>query len=405
MIPLIAFCSSLLLLFSSEPLPRNEWFSGHLTTSDELYWNGQRYYIDASPIDRFEDYVGLYPRIPDPPSGMEPLYDRPRVHDKNYSIRWKIADSMLYVCDVNFAAVGPYEYGDYFLPDGNARFGPLETLTGERFDRDAPAAEIAPVGPCGVLPARWYTGELYLKPYPDWEFTEYARWIEMPVLRLTFDRGRVTEVRRLKGDMLPDPDRKEAWRQRDPLLGVPRVASVTTSDELEWDGLRYNMSETPLTAFPKYKRGIFRQVPGDLSHSWRTRARFPVVQDKHYSVVWKLVDSMLYVADLDFYTLRDPENDLGLFWVVDTDDRFRTLEKLTGERFEKNGAAASAESYGPFGRLPATWFSGGIYIKESLDKRTPKADYGPWRTYPVRKLTFENGRLVRVEDVDGAMTD
>ena len=283
MIPLIAFCSSLLLLFSSEPRPQNEWFSGHLTTSDELYWNGQRYYIDASPIGRFEDYVGLYPRIPDPPSGMEPLYDRPRVHDKNYSIRWKIADSMLYVCDVNFAAVGPYEYRDYFLPDGNARFGPLETLTGERFDRDAPAAEIAPVGPCGVLPARWYTGELYLKPCPDWEFTEYDRWIEMPVLRLTFDRGRVTEVRRMKGDLLPDPDRKEAWRQRDPLLGVPRVASVTTSDELEWDGLRYNMSETPLTAFLVADAGPFPRRSGQAlfgcleagrQHALHRRPRF-----------------------------------------------------------------------------------------------------------------------------------
>ena len=404
MITTSILCCSLILLSSSEPQTRHEWFSGHLTTSDELYWNGQRYYIDSSPIGRFEDYAALYPRIPDPPAGLEPLYDKPRVHDKNYSIRWKIADSTLYIGDLSFAAVGPYEYEDYFLSDRNARFYPLETLTGERFDRNVPAAEVAPVGPYGVLPARWYTGELYLKPYPEWEFTEYARWIELPVLRLSFDRGKLTEVRQMKGDMLPDPDRKDTWRQRDPLVGIPRVASVRTSDELEWNGLRYNMSETPLAAFPKYK-DIFRQVPADRSHSWRTCTRFPVVQDKHYSVVWKLVDSTLYIDDLDFYTLRDPENDLGLFWPVDTDDRFRTLEKLTGERFEKNDAAASAESSGPFGRLPATWFSGEIYIKKRLDKRTPKADYGLWRTYPVRKLTFEKGRLLRVEDVDGAMTD
>ena len=172
-----------------------------------------------------------------------------------------------------------------------------------------------------------------------------------------------------------------------------------------WNGQWYNMSRCPLRGeFPKLS-AVYTDLPGPGRNNWENVPRYPVVQDKGFSALWQVADSSLYLVDLDFYTLEDPKNDLELFWELDVDDRFRTIEKLTGRRFVRDSLPAGLKSGSDYGALPATWFSGEIYIKKLLDKRNPKADYGSWRTYPICKLTFEKGRLTKVEKMKGAMTD
>lgn len=170
---------------------------------------------------------------------------------------------------------------------------------------------------------------------------------------------------------------------------------IKTSDELIWEGQRYNMSETPLASFPKY-RSIYYKIPGiNVEDStWITDDKYPVAPDKKYSVIWKVVDSMLYVSDLYFFTLEDPSKDLELFWVVDINDRFRTIEKLTGQQFDKSNMAASVKPESPYGVLPAYWYTGDIFIKKKLTDK--KNEYNAWQNYPVARLSFMSGKLIDI---------
>ena len=408
-----------------------------MRTSDEMYWNGKHYYMNASPMERFDGYIELFHRLPDPffrdRTGQRVCHSRPLAFDKTYTIRWKIADSMLYVAGFDFFTVGIYCSRAY-IDTGEEPFAELERLTGERFDRTSPAARIRPQSPYGAMPARWFSGRLCLKPYPDWDFTSYKQWQAMPVYELTFRDGKLLGVRERTGKMVvgkghdrylrEDPAASLRPSATDPAQPLPdtvppesavrslyphdapdRIARVLTSDEMLWDGRWYNMSRSPLQGeFPKFT-AIYSDLPGPGRNNWENVPRYPVVQDKGFSALWQVADSSLYLVDLDFYTLEDPKNDLELFWELNVDDRFRTIEKLTGRRFVRDGLPAGLAPGSDYGALPATWFSGAIYIKKRLDKRNPKADYGPWRRYPVRKLTFENGRLARVEEVDGTMID
>ena len=408
-----------------------------MRTSDEMYWNGKHYYMNISPMERFDGYIELFHRLPDPferdRTGQRIYHSRPLAFDKNYTIRWKIADSMLYVAGFDFFTVGVYGSKAYFDSEEEP-FTELEKLTGERFARTSPAARIRPRSPYGAMPARWFSGRLCLKPYPDWDFTSYEQWQAMPVYELTFRDGKLLGVREQTGKMVvekgyerylredptaslqrsgtgpaqPPTDTvppESAVRSQYPQDAPDRIARILTSDEMLWNGQWYNMSRCPLREeFPKLT-AIYSDLPGPGRNNWENVPRYPVVQDKGFSALWQVADSSLYLVDLDFYTLEDPKNDLELFWELDTDDRFRTIEKLTGRRFVRDGLPAGLTPGSDYGALPATWFSGGIYIKKSLDKRTPKADYDLWRTYPVRKLTFEKGRLTKVEKMKGAMID
>lgn len=408
-----------------------------MRTSDEMYWNGKHYYMNASPMERFDGYIELFHRLPDPflrdRTGQRVYHSRPLAFDKNYTIRWKIADSMLYVAGFDFFTVGVYGSKAYFDSEEEP-FTELEKLTGERFARTSPAARIRPRSPYGAMPARWFSGRLCLKPYPDWDFTSYEQWQAMPVYELTFRDGKLLGVREQTGKMVVEKG-YERYLREDPTASLQRsgtgpaqpptdtvppesavrsqyphdtsdqVARILTSDEMLWNGQWYNMSRCPLQGeFPKLS-AVYSDLPGPGRNNWENVPYYPVVQDKCFSALWQVTDSMLYLVNLDFYTLKDPKNDLELFWELDTDDRFRTIEKLTGRRFVRDSLPAGLKSGSDYGALPATWFSGEIYIKKLLDKRNPKANYGPWRTYPVRKLTFEKGRLTKVEKMKGAMTD
>ena len=42
-----------------------------MRTSDEMYWNGKHYYMNISPMERFDGYIELFHRLPDVPPGSD----------------------------------------------------------------------------------------------------------------------------------------------------------------------------------------------------------------------------------------------------------------------------------------------------------------------------------------------
>lgn len=187
-------------------------YDGRMTTSDELYWKGRHYYMNASPITCFSGFDSLYPQIPNPRGGLYAFYTEPLAYDKNYSVIWKIHDDLLYVSNLDFFTVSVYQCKDYFKPDENYGFTAIEKLTGKHFEPNNPAASVKPSSPYGVIPATWFSGKLYIKPYPDWDFTSFEEWLKMPVYELSFSSGRLTGVKELKGEMLTHPDHQELRR-------------------------------------------------------------------------------------------------------------------------------------------------------------------------------------------------
>lgn len=189
-----------------------------LRTSDALYWDDEIYHLDHSPLSCFEGFDTLFSDYPEKlplgigfpgpsdilqPFGMPNPYDslRPKGYyaveepirrEKTYSVLWKIVGDSLYANEIYFYLCDfPRWDADDIYPD-HRQYRALEKLTGEKFSETNPAARIEPEAPHGVMPAHWVSGDFFIKPAKTYD----ERWFTLPVLRLTFDKGKLVGVKK-----------------------------------------------------------------------------------------------------------------------------------------------------------------------------------------------------------------
>ena len=153
-----------------------------------------------------------------------------------------------------------------------------------------------------------------------------------------------------------------------------------TNDVINRDGVEYMCSESPLSEFKGYKT-IF----GDIK-SEQHDPESPVDLDKNYKVKWIIKDRLLYLYDVEI--LNQPEK---------YPDKRKVLEKLTKRKFEKNPDFFPENSEGV---MFASWFSGEIYLKRQPVQGETYCDC-MYRNEAFKKLTFNEGRLVREEKMYG----
>ena len=175
-------------------------------TSDMLYWNDSMYYIDHSPLEKFEGYDTLFSdfeerarkaqvvfgfSLVDNPEMYYPL-QYPLYQDKEYSILWKIAGDSLYVNEIYFYKSDQSREDSERIYPRNEQYRTLERLTGEKFSETNPATKVEPEAPHGVMPATWVSGDFFIKQARTYD----EKWPSLPVLRLTFDKGKLIGVKK-----------------------------------------------------------------------------------------------------------------------------------------------------------------------------------------------------------------
>lgn len=180
--------------------------SQQIRTSDMAYWNGEMYHFDRSPLELFSGYDTLFLdfeerarkaqvvfgfSLVDNPEMYYPL-QYPLYRDKEYSILWKIAGDSLYVNEIYFYKSDQSQEDSERIYPRNEQYQTLERLTGEKFSETNPAARVEPEAPHGVMSADWVSGDYFVKPAKTYD----EKWFSLPVLRLTFDKGKLINVKK-----------------------------------------------------------------------------------------------------------------------------------------------------------------------------------------------------------------
>lgn len=163
-----------------------------------------------------------------------------------------------------------------------------------------------------------------------------------------------------------------------------------TSDMFYWDGVRCMMSRSPLDVFDQYE-GIYSDVP-----RYKILAEFGKLpfQDKNYGAVWGIIDSTLYLCDVDFRYSRLSADKIKKLFPENL--QYKKLEDLVRTKFQKSTIYKDVKiPISPCGVIPAFWVNGAFYIKrfrtnESIDQ---------WKALPCKRLEFKQGRLISVDDV------
>ena len=168
---------------------------------DSLFWNEIAFGCHRSPISQLDGYETIYPN-----TSLRILYDFwDQYWDKPYIINWTIIDSSLYLLDIPLISYD-VKYGA--RPDcqeltlkNKTRYKTIEKLTGIKFAHPAfnvPDNFKSKINPNGVLPAKWFSGKLYIKPlaYIDRQYYELKTSddVELSFYILTFENGKITNI-------------------------------------------------------------------------------------------------------------------------------------------------------------------------------------------------------------------
>lgn len=112
--------------------------------------------------------------------------------------------------------------------------------------------------------------------------------------------------------------------------------------------------------------------------------RQPSPTEKGYAVTWEIVDSQLYLCNIDFYTLRgwgssgsleiENEEFKAAYEKMENEyypdgKKYRIMEQFTGEKFQKD-RVNTAWPPKPQGVMPAVWVNGTFLLKQNIDKKT-----------------------------------
>lgn len=209
---------------------------------------------------------------------------------------------------------------------------------------------------------------------------------------------------------------RPGMQKPDEELPVSRSTPFLSNDWIYWESQKpvdyYVINQTPLKNLPGY----------DTLYPQSVSSTLPT--EKGYAVTWEIVDSQLYLCNIDFNILRgwgssgslEIENkELKTAYDKMENEyypdgkKYRIMEQFTGEKFQKN-RENMAWPPKPQGAIPAVWVDGTFLLKKNIDKETipvnpepnpsnlgtPKEYIRAFNNAPTFKITFSKGRIVSV---------
>lgn len=122
---------------------------------------------------------------------------------------------------------------------------------------------------------------------------------------------------------------------------------ATTNDYLEWNGLSFSLSKTPLSCFKNYKE--LYQFEGTVLESY---LYYYGPDDKPYTCIWMINNDTLYLRNVALNRLSY-EDEQKLF---PGNKKMRMMEDFTNQKTNEKGL------------IPAKWFTDTLEIRD-VEKR------------------------------------
>ena len=178
------------------------------------------------------------------------------------------------------------------------------------------------------------------------------------------------------------------------------MRKVKTTDLLYInDSIVYLMSKSPLDVFSGYKDlyDSYEEVTPAEIRIEVFGAQIPPEKDTKYQVIWCIKDSILYMADIRFYSISMTNYDL----VFPDNEQYILMGKLTNVCFDK--AIPPLSNYpslqtNMIGLMPATWSNDTVLIKRA--RKSSFEDIDKWFETPCEELIFKNGKLISMRTTD-----
>lgn len=159
-----------------------------------------------------------------------------------------------------------------------------------------------------------------------------------------------------------------------------------TADVIHWNGKRYILAASPLSAIPNFKDVYKGKTPASngsefvLTYVRKSGVDF---KDKDFSVDWILSgEGMLYMANISF-SLPDKE-------------QYEIMEQFTGEKYDPNSEVWAKEKYqilsyknNPCGVMPAKFVNRTLFLESE--------DYNGIALKPYFKIEFKDGKMMSVD--------
>jgi hypothetical protein len=153
-----------------------------------------------------------------------------------------------------------------------------------------------------------------------------------------------------------------------------------TVDEIYWKGTKYMCGFSPLSPLNGYGQVYKDYTDCDIDYG------IPMVADKNYAAFWTIIDSMLYLYDMDL--------------ICTTQNRLKpdpaNMEKFLNATFSKNLLPKSDRKDERYknGVIPAVWFTGTLYVKRFPQEEKGEAFWKEeYRDEKHSRLKFDKGRL------------
>lgn len=181
---------------------------------------------------------------------------------------------------------------------------------------------------------------------------------------------------------------------------------LETSDEIYLNGTKYFITKSPLAVFKGYDKlfsdpeleAKYRKISNYLTSIPEVgSSSYPLVQDKKYSALWKIVDNKLFLNDIKLAMIVDPAEETQKLFP--NNEQYIAIERLTGGKFDTAHNASTAEPVAPQGVIPATWVNGKYLIKE-FPEHWWKTSIKEWdNKYDVFEIVIKDGKIISIEKV------
>lgn len=173
-----------------------------------------------------------------------------------------------------------------------------------------------------------------------------------------------------------------------------------SSDYFYENGVRYLMDHSPLSVFSDYKK-LFPEI--SLKEvTYASIGYGPLLQDKNYVVVWKLVNDSLYLSDISFLVGAEKE------WAnnLDRDLAYDRLSVMVKSDFDTLSNISQIAPVSYKGVILASWVTDTLYVKPVRPTYTKdmlnEEEAGPaWLAVPYERLIFKDGVLVSRTRLNG----
>lgn len=189
---------------------------------------------------------------------------------------------------------------------------------------------------------------------------------------------------------------KELVAENKKLSYFRRIAETSDRLYLNDSSSFYLMDQSPLKVFHNY-RDIYDTYHefAPVEFDMLIGSFIPPGPNTSYYVHWLLIDSTLYLADINFFE--------DVSTVFSNNEQYRVMEELAREKFNKRKIG---EYHLPKsirieeGLMPAVWVSNVFLIKKARDSKPreyPEESLESWIKEPCMELVFRKGRLVSMK--------